>query len=119
MNSEEVAGTISYLSRCWGGDLTSTQREAFARLFARNCVEDVIEAIEDFLDRNAYRPSPAELAARLRAIRLDAIRNGPRVEVDADKLREHYGKPAEPWPPPGTTPAYASEPFKAARALVP
>lgn len=119
MIPEEVAGTLSYITTSWGRPLTTAHRLAYSRLFAQNSVELVMEAIDDFRDRNVDRPNPAQLAARIRAARLDEIRNEPKPEIDVDKLRANYGRPAEPWPPPGTTPAYASEAFKAARALVP
>lgn len=119
VNPEEIAGALSYLGTCWGGPVPDADGRALARLFVPQPVEDVMQAIDDFRDRNARRPSPAELAARLRAIRADRLREIPVPPVDSAKLGELYGQSAESWPPSNTTPAHSSAAFAAARKLVP
>lgn len=121
MDSSEVTEALDEILTMWRHQpMSANERDLWKRNLRPVSRSEFAEAVERLAKRAIpERPSIAEFNAVVRGVRVDMTRKAEPVPVDADKLSELYGKPREPWPPPGTTPAYASEHFKAARALVP
>lgn len=88
--SEQATAAVGYLARCWGGfSIPDDEKRAFLRLFTHYPPAVVSRAIDDLVRASDRRPSPADLASKLRPMRPsvpDTRNTEPIPEVDPEHV---------------------------------
>lgn len=92
----EATAALGYLTRCFGGfKIPDDEQRAFLRLFVKFPVADVRRAIDESVLKADRRPSPHDLAVKLRPLRpavSDTRNREPVPDVTPDVVSHHVAE---------------------------